>query len=73
MTQEFKGLKYHSLAIPFVPVGHPDYVWRGAADTDVQRTWRKYGWKPTEEQRAIAATAASVTAAKTVRQLRKTG
>ena len=73
MTQEFKGLKYLSLSIPLVPVGHPDYVWRGSADTDVQRTWRKYGWKPTEEQRAIAATTASVTTAKTVRHLRKTG
>jgi hypothetical protein len=37
--------------IPFIPVGHPDYVWRPAADTDVQRTWRRYGWVPTSEQK----------------------
>jgi hypothetical protein len=35
---------------PYVPVGHPDYVWRSAADTDVQRTWRRYGWVPFGEQ-----------------------
>jgi hypothetical protein len=73
MTVEYRGIRCQSVSHPFVPVGHPDYVWRGSADTDVQRTWRKYGWKPTEEQRAIAATTASVTTAKTVRHLRKTG
>lgn len=29
---------------PFVPVGHPEFVWRSGAD--VQATWRKYGWVP---------------------------
>lgn len=46
MSNEFKGLRYSSIALPHVPVGHPDYVWRGHADTDVQRTWRTYGWNP---------------------------
>jgi len=31
---------------PIVPVGHPKFVWYGAADTDVQRTWRRFGWTP---------------------------
>lgn len=38
-------LKYSSKAIPTIPVGHKDYVWHGAADTDVQRTWKRFGWK----------------------------
>ena len=29
---------------PWVPVGHPDYVWR--SHSDVQAIWRKYGWTP---------------------------
>lgn len=54
MNNEFKGLRFHTMALPHIPVGHPDYVWRGAADTDVQRTWRAYGWKSHEEQQALA-------------------
>lgn len=34
---------------PWVPVGHPDYIWTSGAD--VQRTWRKYGWVPPSEGR----------------------
>lgn len=36
-----------SPAPPFIPVGQwiPSYL------TDVQRTWRKYGWVPPTEQR----------------------
>lgn len=49
MSKEFKGIRCHSIAIPFIPVGHPRYVWRGHADTDVQRTWRTYGWKSNAE------------------------
>lgn len=30
--------------LPWIPVGHPDYVWKSHAD--VQATWRKYGWVP---------------------------
>jgi hypothetical protein len=37
---------FHSRAIPTVPLGHPDFVYYPAADTDVQRTWRKFGWTP---------------------------
>lgn len=52
MSNEFKGLRFHTMAEPWVPVGHPKYLWRGAADTNVQRTWRNYGWKSIDEQRA---------------------
>ena len=31
---------------PTIPVGHPKFIWYGAAATDVQRTWRRFGWKP---------------------------
>lgn len=34
---------------PWIPVGHPDFVWTSGAD--VQKTWRKYGWKPPSENR----------------------
>ena len=50
MTNEFKGLKFSSMALPWIPVGHPRYVWRPSADCDVERTWRTYGWKPLNEQ-----------------------
>jgi hypothetical protein len=52
MSNEFKGLKFSSMAAPWVPVGHPRYKWYGSADVDVTRTWRAYGWKPLDEQRA---------------------
>lgn len=29
----------------------PDFEYRPAADTDVQRVWRKYGWIPPSELR----------------------
>ena len=51
MTKEFKGIKYSSMALPIIPIGHPRYVWRTSADCDVERTWRTYGWKPLNEQR----------------------
>lgn len=54
MSNEFKGLKYSSMALPWIPVGHPNYVWRPSADCDVERTWRTYGWKPLNEQHKIA-------------------
>lgn len=34
---------------PWIPVGHPDFVWTSGAD--VQKTWRKYGWTPPSENR----------------------
>lgn len=48
MTTEFNGQVVQSVAIPMVPVGHPKYEWKTASD--VQATWRKYGWKPLSEQ-----------------------
>lgn len=62
---EFKGIRCMSVALPRIPVDHPKYVWRGHADTDVQRTWKLYGWKPTNPESArsrISATAAAVRA-----------
>jgi hypothetical protein len=28
----------------------PNFIYHNASDTDVQRTWRKFGWTPTEEK-----------------------
>lgn len=36
-------LSYSKKTMPWIPVGHPDYVWKSHAD--VQATWRKYGWQ----------------------------
>jgi len=33
---------------PWIPVGHPEFVWTSGAD--VQKTWRKYGWTPPSEK-----------------------
>lgn len=44
-------LKYSKKTLPFVPVGHPDYVWKSHAD--VQATWRKYGWTPPSGQLSL--------------------
>ena len=35
-------VKYSKKTLPYIPVGHSDYVWKSHAD--VQATWRKYGW-----------------------------
>ena len=43
-------LKYSKRTDPWVPVGHPDYVWKSHAD--VQATWRKHGWVPPSEGKA---------------------
>jgi hypothetical protein len=34
--------------IPWVPVGHPDFKW--SSGSDVQATWRKYGWVAPSEK-----------------------
>jgi hypothetical protein len=52
MSNEFKGLKFSSMAKPWVPVDHPRYKWYGSADVDFTRTWRTYGWKSLDEQRS---------------------
>lgn len=69
MTGEFRGLRYSSIALPFIPVGHPRYVWRPAADTDVQRTWRTYGWKPNSEITVADARSAHFTPVTRLRQV----
>lgn len=43
-------LKYSKRAVPTIPVGHPEYVWRSHAD--VQETWRRFGWVPPSGQNA---------------------
>ena len=40
------GIRYHSLALPRIPLNHPDFEYHGSEDVDVQRTWRKFGWTP---------------------------
>lgn len=72
MSNEFRGLRYSSIAIPFIPVGHPRYVWRGHADTDVQRTWRYYGWKPNSERATQSANTLAQPPAQVVRPVWKT-
>lgn len=32
--------------MPSVLCTSPEFVWRCAADTNVQDTWRKWGWVP---------------------------
>jgi len=29
----------------------PNFIYHNASDTDVQRTWRRFGWTPQGEQR----------------------
>ncbi len=67
MTQEFRGIRCSSIAIPRIPVGHPKYVWHNSADTDVQRTWRTYGWKPTHPEEHTAQIRATAAAMRAVR------
>ena len=37
---------YQSKAIPVTPIGHPDFIYYPSDDTDVTRTWRRFGWTP---------------------------
>lgn len=39
-------IRYLSKAVPTIPLNHPEFVYYPAADTDVTRTWRKFGWTP---------------------------
>jgi len=43
-------IRYHSKAVPTVPLSHPDFVYYPAAATDVTRTWRKFGWTPVQRE-----------------------
>ncbi len=76
MSNEFKGVKFSTMAMPWVPVGHPEYHWTGHENTDVTRIWSKYGWKPMDVSRfnPEGTTNGTVGAsAQNVRQLRKGG
>ena len=35
--------------VPAYLLTDPEFVWIPAAQTDVQRTWRKFGWVPPSE------------------------
>ena len=43
-------IRYHSKAVPTIPLSHPDFVYYPAAATDVTRTWRKFGWVPVQRE-----------------------
>ena len=45
-----KPVPYSKRTDPWIPVGHPQYVWTTSAD--VQATWRRYGWRPLSEVNA---------------------
>lgn len=45
-----KAAPYSKRTDPWIPVGHPQYVWTPASD--VQATWRRYGWRPISEVEA---------------------
>lgn len=44
-------MKYLKKTLPWIPVGHPDYVWK--SHSDVQATWRRYGWVAPSGQQAL--------------------
>jgi len=46
---------------PYIPVGHPEYVWTNGAD--VQATWRRFGWQPINEASAVETCDAIITMA----------
>lgn len=50
MTDELDELAIPRLYCPLTD--DPTFVYYNAASTDVQRTWRKFGWKPLEERKA---------------------
>jgi hypothetical protein len=43
-------VRYMSKAIPITPIGHPDFIYYPSADTDVTRTWRRFGWTPVQRE-----------------------
>ena len=45
-------IPYHSIAIPALPIGHPDFVYYDSTDVDVTRTWRRFGWTPIQRDAA---------------------
>ena len=43
---------YQSIAVPALPIGHPDFVYYDSTDVDVTRTWRRFGWTPIQRDAA---------------------
>jgi hypothetical protein len=43
-------MKYHSRAVPSIPVTSKDFHYTPAVQTDVTETWRKFGWVPTTKR-----------------------
>lgn len=43
-------IKHLSKVIPTVPVTDPKFVYVPSEDTDVQKTWAKFGWQPKEKK-----------------------
>lgn len=37
--------------IPSFPITDPRFVWVDSSKTDVQRTWRKFGWTPPSQNK----------------------
>lgn len=66
MTIEHKGLQVQSVTLPWIPVGHPRYKW--TSSSDVEATWKKYGWKPLNDK--PAETTPAVAPRATIRALR---
>ena len=66
MSIEYKGLRVQSVTLPWIPVGHPRYKW--TSSSDVEATWKKYGWKSLNDKSANPAPAVAPRAA--VRALR---
>jgi hypothetical protein len=49
MTDE-EFIKHISKAIPKIPATDPRFVWVPSEQTDVQKTWEKFGWKRKEKK-----------------------
>ena len=44
-------VKEKEMKLPCPLTDDPNFVYVPSASTDVQKTWRKFGWKPLEELR----------------------
>ena len=43
-------MKYHSRAIPSIPVTSKHFHYTPAVQTDVTETWKRFGWVPTTKR-----------------------
>ena len=50
MSIEYKGLRVQSVTQPWISTEHPRYKW--TSSSDVESTWKKYGWKPLNDKPA---------------------